>query len=135
MRREFLIPEEDIEFLNSRDWTWELVEEGGNRLVLIHGFPVPKGYTVNQTTVAIQILSGYPTTPLDMAYFHPKLEREDNILIGQADQTMSIEGSSFQRWSRHYRWEVGFHTLTTHILAIEDWLKREFVIKPFRGVS
>ncbi|MGI8386582.1 E2/UBC family protein [Robertmurraya sp. P23] len=134
MRREFSLPEEDTDFLNSREWKWESIIEGSNRWIIIHDFPVPKGYNVSFSKVAVQILSGYPNSHLDMAYFYPWLSRTDGIQIGQADQQMIIWGQSFQRWSRHYEWKPGIHSLTTHLLSVEDWLEREFYIKPSQGV-
>jgi Prokaryotic E2 family E len=135
MRREFVLPEEDVEFLESREWNWETIIDNGNHWVLINDFTVPEEYNVQNVTAAIQIMSGYPTSQLDMVYFYPWLTRKDGIEIGQANISMNIQGSSFQRWSRHYQWQPGFHNLTTHLMAIEEWLKREFVIKPFRGVT
>jgi len=135
MLRQFSLPEEDIEFLNTSNYKWETIIDGGNRWVIIHEFPVPNGYNESSVTVAIQILSGYPNSQLDMAYFYPWLSRKDGVHIGQADQPMTIQQQSFQRWSRHYPWQPGIHSLSTHILSIEDWLSREFRIKPFQGVS
>lgn len=133
MRREFLLPEEDTEFLDSQEWDWETIIDGTNRWLLIHRFPVPSEYNIQQVTAAVQILSGYPSSQLDMVYFSPWLSRKDGVLIGLADQPMDIQGERFQRWSRHYVWQPGLHSLTTHLLAVEEWLQRELRIKPFKG--
>ncbi|WP_017754957.1 E2/UBC family protein [Calidifontibacillus oryziterrae] len=132
MRREFSLPEEDIEFLNSSEWEWETIVDGNNRWLLINNFPVPNGYNQTKVTAAIQILSGYPTSQLDMVYFYPALHRKDNISIGQANVSQNICGVIYQRWSRHYQWKPGLHSLTTHILVIEEWLQREFDKNPLR---
>lgn len=133
MRREFSLPEEDVDFLDSSEWEWETIVDGNNRWLLINDFSVPNGYNLSEVTAAIQILSGYPTSQLDMVYFHPALQRKDNFAIGQANVFQTIGGVSFQRWSRHYQWKPGLHSLATHILAIEEWLKREFDKNPMRA--
>jgi hypothetical protein len=42
----------------------------------------------------------------------------------------SLDGKSFQRWSRHRTaenpWRIGRDNLGTHIILVEDWLAREF---------
>jgi hypothetical protein len=134
MRREFDLPEEDVAFLDSEGFQWETVIDGGNHWVIILDFPVPTGYNTNSVSCAIQIMSGYPASALDMAYFHPWLKRLDGVHIGQADQPMQINSLSYQRWSRHYPWRADFHNLGTHITSIKSWLEREFIIKPMQGV-
>lgn len=135
MRRAFMLPEEDVDFLDSKSLQWETINYGGCQWVLLHDFLLPKGYNHETVTAAIQITSSYPTSQLDMVYFYPSLRREDNVVIGAADQPMEIEGKTYQRWSRHYPWKAGLHSLATHIQSIELWLLREFQIKPMQGVA
>lgn len=134
MRREFDLPEEDVAFLDSEGFKWETVIDGGHHWVIISNFPVPNGYNTTSVSCAIQIMSGYPASGLDMAYFYPWLQRHDGVHIGQADQPMQIHSLSYQRWSRHYPWRADFHSLGTHITSIKSWLGREFIIKPMQGV-
>ncbi|HRG56107.1 MAG TPA: E2/UBC family protein, partial [Lacunisphaera sp.] len=65
----------------------------------------------------------YPTAGLDMAYFYPTLARADGKAIGQAQCMQSIDGKQWQRWSRHYTWLPGVHSVSTHIVLIHRWLE------------
>lgn len=129
VRRQFDLPESDVQFLEDCGYEWETVLDG-SRWVLIHSFPTHPGYNHQQVTVAIRIEAGYPMNQLDMAYFHPSLCRADGIPIGATQVLQPISGVSFQRWSRHRTsenpWRPGFDSLETHIHLIEDWLRREF---------
>lgn len=128
-RRHFALPEADEEFLNSLGLPWETLLESGVRWVFIYNFPVPSGYNHTTVTVAIRIMPGYPDAQLDMAYFFPALARADGKHIG-ALTPFPLDGKSFQQWSRHRTgtnpWRPGVDDLSTHLMLVEDWLKREF---------
>lgn len=123
-----LLPE-DENFLDEYGHPWETIKEG-HPWVLIHDFPVPKGYNCETVTVAIRLETGYPNSQLDMAYFHPALSRTDGKPIGQTNCVQSLDGKQFQRWSRHRTaknpWVPGTDNLESHVILIEDWLDREF---------
>lgn len=124
VRRQFLLPSDDQEYLDNAFSGWEAVE---GRWVLLHDFPIRSGFTVQNVTAAIQIPTTYPTTPLDMVFFHPAVLRADGVAIRATDCTQVIDGKEFQRWSRHYRpgsWHPNEDNLATHVLAIHDWLDR-----------
>jgi len=127
-RREFDLPQRDIAFLESAGWEWELVGSGGNGHLLINRFPVPPGYNHNQVTVALRIEPAYDDAQIDMAYFHPALARLDGGNIRQICQ-QQIDGKPFQRWSRHRTaqnpWRPGIDYVGTHMVLVEDWLRRE----------
>jgi hypothetical protein len=130
MRREFVLPERDVLHLNSLGLPWETIgsPQRGGAHVLVHQFPVPAGYTVPTTTVALRIEPLYPDVQIDMAYFYPALSRAD----GRAVNTItaeSIDGQTFQRWSRHRTsenpWRPGIDCLATHLGQVEHWLSNE----------
>lgn len=128
-RRHFALPEADEEFLDSLGLPWEALIESGVRWVLIYNFPVPSGYNYATVTVAIRIQPGYPDAQLDMAYFFPALARADSKHIG-ALTPFTLDGKGFQQWSRHRTganpWRPGVDDLSTHLMLVEHWLKREF---------
>lgn len=134
MRRHFDLPETDVVHLTARGLPWESVVERDVRWLLIHGFAVPAGYDRAQTDLALRIEPGYPDAQLDMAYFCPGLVRSDGRAIGALSSQM-IDGRQFQRWSRHRTcanpWRPAEDDLSTHLLLVEDWLRREFS----RGVA
>ncbi|GAA4464927.1 hypothetical protein GCM10023189_44860 [Nibrella saemangeumensis] len=132
-RRQFTLPEEDLEALNTNCAIWETVSEGNGQWVLIDEFPLPNGYGVQTATIAIKIEPGYPRTQLDMVYVYPPLQRADNQPINALCGQM-IDGKMFQRWSRHRTgenpWRDGEDNLSTHLLLVSFWFEQEFQKRP-----
>ncbi|MBA3272287.1 MAG: hypothetical protein H0T11_00240 [Chthoniobacterales bacterium] len=130
MRRHFLLPETDMEYLDAQGLHWETVIEPGWQWLLLHDFPVPDGYNARRVTAAVSICAGYPDAPLDMVYFYPPLARTDGRAINCLT-TQVIDGKSFQRWSRHRTgqnpWRPGEDDLAAHLALVEHWLEREFM--------
>ncbi len=129
-RHHFELLAEDHQFLDDYGCPWETISDG-SQWVLLHNFSTQhSGYNHQRVTVAIRLETGYPKTPLDMVYFYPALARKDGKQIGAIQATQPINGKAFQRWSRHRTgtnpWIVGQDNLGTHILLVEDWLRREF---------
>jgi hypothetical protein len=137
MRRDFDLPTDDLEFLESHGIIWETVRENGMDWVVIKDHPVPFGYNVDSVSVAIKIETGYPRTPLDMAYFYPAIARLDGKAIN-ATTPQKIAGCQFQRWSRHRTqanpWRPGTDDLSTHLALISFWFEAEFKKHP-NGVA
>jgi len=133
MRKQFNVLSEDREYLDSLNLPWEAIVSQGRNWILIHDFPLPDGYRNQQTTVAIEIATGYPRAQLDMIYFYPDVGRNDAAKIGALSHR-NIDGKSFQRWSRHRTatnpWRDGVDNLSTHMALVEYWLEREFKIRP-----
>ncbi|HRK34503.1 MAG TPA: E2/UBC family protein, partial [Candidatus Hydrogenedentes bacterium] len=120
---------EDVEFLDALGLPWENVVDKAQWLV-IHELPLPTGYTQDKTALAIRIETGYPHAALDMAYFRPAIVRQDGRAIAATDAKQSIDGTEWQRWSRHRTtqnpWRPGVDNIESHFLLIKDWLEREF---------
>lgn len=137
MKRDFLLPQEDIVFLDGMGLPWETINDKGMQWVIVHDYPVPYGYNHETVSVAIKIDTGYPRTQLDMAYFHPAPHRLDGKSIN-ATSNQSIEGKQFQRWSRHRTaanpWREGVDDLSTHLALISFWFEQEF-IKQANGIT
>lgn len=128
MRRQFSLPAEDIQWLETSGLTYELVKEGGVLRVILCDFPVPAGYNVRNVAVNLRIESGYPDAQIDMAYFHPPLARQDGHAIACVSDD-PFDGKTWQRWSRHRTganpWRPGIDNLHTHMVLVENWLARE----------
>lgn len=128
MRRDFTLPIEDMEWLESLGLPYELVKSDGVLRVVIHSFPIPEGYTTPNVSVNVRIEPGYPDAQIDMAYFFPELVRKDGRVIG-ALAADNFDGKTWQRWSRHRTpanpWRPGLDNLATHFALVEDWLSRE----------
>ena len=135
MRREFQLPERDVEFLDASGRDWETLGQGAQAggWLLIHRFPISQGYNQPEVIVALQITPSYDTTEIDMAYVFPALSRTDGKGIPNLTFT-AIDGRQFQRWSRHRsgnnRWRPGVDYVGTHLGLVESWFEREFTVRP-----
>ena len=127
-RREFALPEDDINWLAGALHRFELIAEAGVLRVVLYDFPVPLGYNYPAVDVNVRIESGYPDTQIDMVYVHPELQRLDGVPIG-ATCPEAFDGKQWQRWSRHRTpanpWRPGVDNLATHFALVEHWFLRE----------
>ncbi len=129
LRRDFSLLEEDEDYLNSLGLDWECILQGPVQWVLVHNYPIPAGFTINQAIVAIRIEPLYPTVQLDMLYFYPAITRKDNLPMG-ALTDFPLDEKTFQQWSRHRTannpWRPGIDNLSTHLPLVAVWLENEF---------
>lgn len=134
MRREFVLPEEDMEYLGCLEregYVWETVAEGSGQWLIVHDWPVPDGYNHAKVDVALMIPRNYPDAQIDMAYFHPWLDRKDGKPIKATNSRQGLCGIEWQRWSRHRSaqnpWRPGVDNLSIHLTLVTNWLEREFM--------
>ena len=123
MRRDFELGPDDVRALDALGLSWEAIRSGRARYVLIHNHPVPEGYNASTVRVAIR-MDTYPPGPLDMAYVHPPLSRAGHKAINNLSST-TIDGQTFQQWSRHYPFRCGVDTLSSHLRRFRSWLSHE----------
>ncbi len=135
LRRQFEVMPGDRQFLEEYGLPWETIGDG-SQWVLMHDFPTHEGYNHPRATIAIRMETGYPNTALDMVYVIPALARKDGVVIGATQATQTIEGKTYERWSRHRTpqnpWKVGRDNLGSHVILIEEWFAREFEKCPAR---
>lgn len=128
-RRQFTLPEEDVELLDGSGLAWETVTEPSGKWLIIHNIALPAELGGGETSAAMQITPGYPSAALDMAYFNPPIRRVDGKAIPCTESSQPLVGLSWQRWSRHYTsanpWKVGEFNVFTHYLLCRSWLERE----------
>ena len=127
-RRDFSLPQDDLNWLCETGKRFELVAEGNVLRVVLYNFPVPSGYDRKEVDVNIRIEPGYPDTQIDMVYVYPHLARIDGRPIAAIAQDR-FEGKDWQRWSRHRTpanpWRPGIDNLSTHFELVEEWFSRE----------
>ena len=127
-RRQFELPAEDLEWLESIPSHFELVAENGVLRVVLYGFPIPPGYQPREADLNVRIEPGYPDTQIDMVYVYPPLERTDGRPIVAMSKD-DFDGKHWQRWSRHRTpanpWRPGIDNLATHCGLVEHWFLRE----------
>lgn len=128
MRRQFNLPENDIDFLDSRGFQWETLLESNFRWLLIHDYPIPKGFNVQHAMIALSTDVHYPTTQIDMAFFYPHLSKRNGNIIN-AVSPRPIDGKDFQQWSRHRTannpWKSGEDDISTHLGMFDQILIQE----------
>ena len=129
MRRQFALPEEDNEYLESTDYKWETVIVGRLNWLIIYDYPVTPSYNIDKVDIALRIEPGYPVSQIDMVYFNPPLKLVSGKLIGASNSVQVIDGKSFQRWSRHRTghnpWRPGLDNVMTHMQMVTYWIERE----------
>jgi hypothetical protein len=126
IRREFTLPESDIDYLNSLGLSWETLKTRG-MWVIIYDYPLPDSYTTRMADLALMIPPNYPAAEIDMVYFYPHLQKKSGMPI-KAITPMSIDGRTFQRWSRHRQkgeWRPGIDDISTHLALVENWLIKD----------
>jgi hypothetical protein len=125
-RKQFLLPAEDIEFLDCNSFQWEAIANEGNWLI-IRDYPIPKGYNVRSADIALMIPPNYPAAQIDMAYFYPHLQKTNGKGV-TATSSQIIDDKNFQRWSRHREageWRPGEDNVMTHLLLANNWLEKD----------
>ena len=127
-RRDFTLPQEDLDWLSGISGRYELVADGDVLRVVLYEFPIPPGYNHGKADVNVRIETGYPDTQIDMVYVYPALVRTDGKSIGGLS-TDQFDGKEWQRWSRHRTpanpWRPGIDNLATHFGLVEHWFSRE----------
>jgi hypothetical protein len=128
LRRDFKLPEEDVDCLGALRLKWETLADGSAKWLLISGYSIPAGYNRETADLALRIPPSYPDDQIDMVYFSPALALTSGKAIRQLS-AVTIDGKSYQQWSRHRTaanpWRPGLDNVGTHLLQVDDWLRRE----------
>jgi len=127
--RDFALLEGDESFLVDVSPAWEARVEEGRNWVVIHGYPVPEGYTVSSIDLALLVPPNYPQAEIDMFYVDPPLRKVSGDAIPCTESTERIGGRSYQRWSRHRgpasRWNPATDSVITHLALVEEAIAKE----------
>jgi Prokaryotic E2 family E len=127
MRRQFQLAEDDELCLSARSPNWEAIVEKDVKWVIVPDFVIPEGYNHRAASAAMRISPSYPDDQIDMVYFHPALA----LMSGRAIRKLTsfpLDGKQYQQWSRHRRageWRPGIDNICTHMLQVDDWLRKE----------
>ncbi|WP_111308886.1 multiubiquitin domain-containing protein [Confluentibacter sediminis] len=123
------LPKQDLYYLSSITNLVDFVKNGNLNWLVIRDLDIPDGYNVKKADAAILIPPHYPTSQLDMIYFHPALSRTDGKMIGTL-RDQSIEGKIYQRWSRHRtainKWNPEIDNVESHLDLMLSCLRAEF---------
>jgi hypothetical protein len=124
-RVEFAMLPQDERHLDDLGLRWETLVDVGRRWLILRNYPVPAGYRVSVTDIAIEVPVSYPGAQLDMFYCYSPLARLSGAMIEQTQHMETVTGLLFQRWSRHRPWDAARDTLATHLALVDESLRRE----------
>ena len=128
-RRDFALPQEDMDWLNAATARYELVAEGNVLRVVLYNFPLPAGYNCREADVNVRIDAGYPDTQIDMVYVYPAARsRRRQANQGNFDRPLQWQGvanAGVVTGTRANPWRPGVDNLATHFGLVEHWFLRE----------
>jgi hypothetical protein len=119
------LPDDDREYLTTKEIPFEEVEDGGKKGVILKARPLPGGrFDAASADILIILPGGYPDAAPDMFYLLPWVKlAKGGQYPKKADQAVKFAGKSWQRWSRHNReWRPGVDGIWTMLKRIEDAL-------------
>lgn len=120
-----LLPEDDVRYLNAKGLKYEVRQNSGETLVLIHDYALPSCYAPASCTLLIRLLPGYPNTNPDMFWTTPGVRLATGAAPAAADVIEIYEGTQWQRWSRHaQQWRPGVDNLQTKLRSVRTELER-----------
>jgi hypothetical protein len=132
--RMFALLPADMLFLDNLEWRWETriesTQDGkGRRWLLIHDYPLPNGFTVESTLLALEIPLTYPGAQIDMFYTYPALALTTGQPIPSTQVSAVIGGNNFNGWSRHRgsasEWDPQTDNVITHLALVESAMLKE----------
>lgn len=124
--------EQDVNFLQERDFRYELTEESGVQCLVMIDWALPIGYSQSHSDLLIRLPAGYPDIAPDMWWFSPAITRPDGIAIDATQVSENYLGRTWQRWSRHLgpnQWATGIDDLRSfHSLVWREVCKAVKVV-------
>jgi Prokaryotic E2 family E/Multiubiquitin len=127
--RAFALLDADEDYLDKLGLRWEtIIEEDGRRWLLIHNYPVPTGYTMERTLLALEIPPTYPQAALYGFYAFPPLALKSGRDIPSTQMRGKIRGQEFYGWSRHrgaVAWNPAKDNVVTQLTLADEAMAKE----------
>ena len=101
LRREFALLAADERHLAALGLRWETVVDANRRWLVIHDYPVPEGFTVRRTLMALEIPPTYPGAQIYGFYAYPPLALASGRVIECTQLRGTLLGVEFHGWSRN----------------------------------
>jgi hypothetical protein len=118
------LPERDIEFLQEKEFNYELIEFPGGLYLIINDFPFPPAYLPRTAKTLIVVPVGYPDSGLDMIFTNPDVKLKDDRWPQSSEAHVTHNKLTWQQWSRHYTWRPGVDNIRTFITAMKQELEK-----------
>ena len=128
-RHDFALLDVDTAYLGRLQLQWETIIDAERRWLLIHNFPVPPGYTVVCTMLALEIPRSYSGAAIYGFYAYPPLALASGRAIPRTQLRGTLLGLEFHGWSRHRGstapWDPATDNVVTQIGLVEAALTKE----------
>jgi len=129
-RRDFHLPEEDIQYLDDLGLNWEAIQDGNARGVVLCGFQMPQPFQPERLNLKIKVPQDYTSgAALDMYFTDQLVTRSDGKGIERLTESNHFDSKKWWQWSRHYpastKWRPGINSLATHISYVQHILNEE----------
>jgi hypothetical protein len=125
----FELLDADEAFLDGLGLEWETIVDRNRRWLLVHGYPVPAGYTATTTTIALEVPTNYPSAQIDMFYCHPPLALSSGRAIDRTQVRATIKDNEFHGWSRHRggasTWDPANDNVSTQFALLDACIAKE----------
>ena len=128
-RRDFGLLDMDTAYLDRLQLKWETIVDANRRWLLIRHFPVPAGYTLAHTMLALEIPPAYPGAAIYGFYVYPPLALASGRTIPRTQLRGTLLGFEFHGWSRHRGptapWDPATDNVVSQIGLVEAALTKE----------
>jgi hypothetical protein len=127
--RAFALLDVDEGHLNRLGLKWETIIEGARRWLLLHDYPLPPGYTVTRTKMALEIPPTYPGAQIYGFYAYPPLALPSGHAIASTQLRGVLHGAEYHGWSRSRGpsepWSPATDNVVTQLALVDAALAKE----------
>ena len=127
--RTFALLDIDEAHLNRLGLKWETVVEAERRWLLLHDYPLPVGYTVAHSKVALEIPPTYPGAQIYGFYAYPPLALASGCAIASTQMRVILSGVEYHGWSRNRGsgapWNPATDNVVTQLALVDAALAKE----------
>jgi hypothetical protein len=127
-RRAFDLLDVDHAHLARLGLRWETVEQAERRWLLLHDYPLPGGYSVTHTLLALEVPPTYPGAQIYGFYAFPPLALASGRAIDNTQLRGAIDDREFHGWSRNrgsIPWNPAIDNVVTQLMLVDAALAQE----------
>lgn len=127
--RAFALLDVDEAHLDRLGLKWETLVEGARRWLLLHNYPLPPGYTVGHTKLALEVPPTYPGAQIYGFYAYPPLALASGHAIASTQLRGVLQGVEYHGWSRNRGpgtpWNPTTDNVVTQLALVDAALAKE----------
>ncbi len=115
--RAFALLDVDEAHLNRLGLRWETITEANRRWLLLHDYPLPVGYTVAYTKLALEVPPTYPGAQIYGFYAYPPLALSSGRTIESTQLRGVLLGVEYHGWSRNRGQGAPWNPITDNVVT------------------